>query len=477
MSPTPRRPRFEVVERTTRLPFPATAVYAWHARPGALERLTPPWERVVVLSRTGGLGDGGRTVLRVGLGPVGLRWVALHRDHLPGQEFVDEQVEGPFAHWVHLHRFTPDGESACRVTDRVEYAPPGGALGAAIAGPLVRRRLERLLAYRHALLASDLAAHAMFAGRGPMRVAITGSSGLVGRALTTFLSTGGHTVLPIVRRPAGPGEIAWHPHGRLDAAGLEGVDAVVHLAGENVGAGRWTSARKRRIRDSRVGGTTALAGAIAALAHPPRVLVAAAAIGIYGDRGDELLDDDSLPGPPGRFLGDVCRAWESAGEPARLAGIRVALPRFGVVLSPAGGALAKLLPVFRAGLGGPVGGGRQWMAWLSIEDAVGAVHHALFTDGLTGSFNAVAPHPVTNAEFTRTLGRVLRRPAVLPVPAVALRLALGAMAQETILTSARVVPTRLSASGYRFRHPTLEHALRFELGRFADGSGPSMIPP
>ena len=431
MSPTPRRPRFEVVERTTRLPFPATDVLAWHARPGALERLTPPWERAAA---------------------------------------------GPFARCVHLHRVTPDGESACRVTDRLEYAPAGGALGTAVAGPLVRRRLERLLAYRHALLAGDLAAHATFAGRGPMRVAITGSSGLIGRALTVFLSTGGHTVLPIVRRPAGLGEIAWHPGGRLDVAGLEGVHAVVHLAGENVGA-RWTAARKRRIRESRVRGTTALAEAMAGLGHRPRVLVAAAATGIYGDRGDEILDDDSPPGPPGRFLGDVCREWESASEPARLAGIRVALPRFGVVLSPAGGALAKMLPVFQAGLGGPVGGGRQWMAWLSMEDAVGVVHHALFTHELTGSFNAVAPHPVRNAEFTRTLGRVLRRPAVLPVPAAALRLVLGAMAQETILTSARVVPTRLSASGYRFRHPTLEHALRFELGRFADGSSPSMIPP
>jgi len=476
MSQAPRRPRFEVVEHTTRLPFPAAAVYAWHTRPGALERLTPPWERVQVLSRTGGLDDGARTVLRVGVGPVGLHWVALHRDHVPGQQFVDQQIAGPFTHWVHVHRFTPDGESACRVTDRVEYAPPGGALGAA-AGPFVRRRIERLLTYRHTLLASDLAAHMTFAGRGPMRIAITGSSGLVGRALTTFLSTGGHTVLPVVRRPAGPGEIVWHPGGRLDATALEGVDAVVHLAGENVGAGRWTSPRKRRIRESRVRGTTALAEAVAGLGHRPRVLVAAAAIGIYGDRGDELLDDASLPGPPGRFLGDVCREWEGASEPARRAGIRVALPRFGVVLSPAGGALAKMLPAFRAGLGGPLGGGQQWMGWLSIEDAVGAVHHALFTDGLAGSFNAVAPNPVTNAEFTRTLGRVLRRPAVLPVPAAALRLVLGAMADETVLASARVVPTRLAASGYRFRHPTLEQALRFELGRFADGSSPSMIPP
>lgn len=464
-----------LVERSTRLPFPAEAVYAWHARPSAFERLTPPWERVEVLERTGGLADA-RAVVRVRIGPVGLRWSARHRDHVPYRQFVDEQARGPFARWVHTHRFVPDGAAGCMVTDRVEFTLPGGALGTAAGARLVRRRIERLLAYRHAILAGDLAAHARFAGRGPLRVAITGASGLVGRALAAFLATGGHTVLPVVRRAAGPGEIAWDGRRRIDAAALEGVDAVVHLAGENVAAGRWTRARRRRIRESRLGGTALIADALAALRRPPRVLVAAAAIGIYGDRGDAVLDDGALPGPPGRFLGDLCREWEAASEPARRAGIRVCLPRLGAVLSPAAGALGKMLPVFLAGLGGRLGDGRQWMSWLSVEDAIGAVHHALFTDALDGSFNATAPAPVTNAEFTRVLGRVLRRPAVLRVPAAALRLVFGAMADETVLASARVVPSRLLAAGYAFRHPALEDALRFELGRFADASGPSKIP-
>jgi len=297
---------------------------------------------------------------------------------------------------------------------------------------------------------------------------VTGASGLIGRALSAFLSTGGHIVVPLVRGTPKAGEIAWDPRGTLDPAALEGVDAVVHLAGENIAAGRWTSARKRRIRESRIAGTTLLANAIARLQHPPGVLVSAAAIGIYGDRGDEVLDETSPPALPGRFLADVCREWEAATEPARQAGVRVALPRFGAVLSPAGGALAKLLPIFKAGLGGPVGGGRQWMSWISIDDAVGAIHHALLTETLSGPFNAVAPAPVTNAEFTRTLAHVLRRPSVFPVPALVLHLLFGAMADETVLPSTRVVPARLRAEGYAFRHPQLEPALRFVLGRVAD---------
>jgi len=355
----------------------------------------------------------------------------------------------------------PDGESRCLLTERIE-------LGSRATWWRLRRRVERLLAYRHALLQQDLAAHAKFAGHGSLRVAITGASGLIGRGLAAFLASGGHSVLRVVRRPPGPGEIGWDPAlGRIDAAGLEGCDAVVHLAGENVASGRWTKTRRRRIRESRRQGTTLLADAIAALGRKPRVLLSASAIGIYGSRGDEVLTEQSAAAPPGGFLADICREWEAATEPARQAGTRVALPRFGVVLSPAGGALRMMLPVFRAGAGGPVGSGRQWTSWISVEDVIGAVHHALFTDALRGPFNVVGPAPVTNSEFTHRLGRVLGRPAVLPAPAFALRLIFGEMADETILASLRVLPERLLASHYVFRHPTLESALRFELGRFA----------
>jgi hypothetical protein len=455
-----------VVERSTALPVSADAAYAWHERPGAFERLLPPWERVSVVEQVGGLRDGASMVLRVRSGPVSLRWVSRHRDTLPGRRFVDEQVQGPFSRWIHFHRFDPDGPASSRMTDRIEYAPPLGAAGAA-AAPLIRPRLERLLAYRHTLLRDDLEAHARFGPTTPLRVAVTGASGLLGRALVPFLTTGGHEVLRMVRRRAsGLKEISWQLQtGRIELEKLDGVDAVVHLAGENIGA-RWTAERKRRIRESRGIGTRFLCEALARLRRPPKVLVTASAVGIYGTRGDEILTEASpMPDAPPDFLVEVGREWEAATEPARAAGIRVVMLRFGVMLSPAGGLLARILLPFRAGLGGPLGSGRQWLSWISIDDAVGALYHAIMTDALRGPVNATAPQPVTNEEFTVTLARVLVRPGVLRVPAPALRLLLGEMGQVAVLGSARVIPERLTQAGYRFRHPALEGALRFVLGR------------
>ncbi|HEU5170154.1 MAG TPA: TIGR01777 family oxidoreductase [Gemmatimonadales bacterium] len=463
-----------VVERSTRLSFPADAVYEWHARPGAFERLTPPWERIEVLDRTGGIGDGSRTVVRVRAGPIGVRWVAGHRDNVPGRQFVDEQVEGPFAHWIHTHRFTPDG-GGCLLTDRIEYAPPYGLLGAASNLWLLRPRIARMLAYRHAVLADDLAAHARFAGRARLHIAITGSSGLIGRPLAAFLETGGHRVTRVVRRAAGPGEVRWDPpQSALDPTALHGIDAVVHLAGEPVAAARWTAARRRRIRESRGMATRLLAEALAALPRPPRVLVSASAIGIYGNRGDEILTEASMTGSPTDFLVEVASEWEAAAEPARRAGIRVTHPRFGIVLSPAGGALRKLLPAFRAGIGGPVGDGRSWMSWISVDDAIGAVHHLLMDERLEGPVNAVGPAPATGATFAATLGRVLRRPTPFRLPRAALQVIFGEMAEATILASTRVLPVSLEAAGYPFRHPQLEPALRFLLGAGADDGRPAV---
>jgi uncharacterized protein len=457
---------FHVIERTSTLPVSAEEAFAWHARPGAFERLTPPWERVDVVERTGGIEDGARATVRMHIGPVPLRWVAVHRDYLPGRRFVDEQVEGPFSHWVHQHLFEPVGPAASRYTDRIEFAPPFGTLGAAAGMWLARPRVERVLAYRHSMLQEDLAAHARFRSQGTLRVAVTGASGLLGSALTPFLTTGGHRVTPVTRQATPSDAIRWDPaSGAIDVSAFEGFDAVVHLAGENVGV-RWTDERKRRIRESRVDGTRLLAEALAELERPPRVLVAASAMGIYGDRGDEVLTEDSTPsGPPGDLLVDVGREWEAATEAARAAGIRVVNLRFGIVLTPAGGALGRMLPPFRAGVGGPLGSGKQWVSWISVDDAVGAMHHALFTEQLSGPVNAVAPEPVTSRTFAATLGRVLHRPAILPAPAPALKLLFGEMADTALLSSQRVSSARLLASGYSFRHARLESALRHVLGR------------
>ncbi len=296
-----------------------------------------------------------------------------------------------------------------------------------------------------------------------MRTAVTGSSGLVGSALAPFLTAGGHEVVRLVRASTGGGDVQWDPaEGVKDLSRLEGVDAVVHLAGGNIAAGRWTQHRKEEIRRSRVEGTRRLGESLARLSRRPKVLVSASAIGFYGDRADEVLSEDSAPGKD--FLAQVCQGWEAATESASRAGIRVVHLRFGMILSSAGGALKKMLLPFRLGAGGRIGSGAQYVSWIAIDDAIGAIQHAVCTDSLEGAVNGVAPTPVTNAEFTQVLARVLSRPAVFPLPAFAARLAFGEMADALLLASQRVMPVRLRASGYRFRYPGLESAFRHLLG-------------
>ncbi|MCA9544283.1 MAG: TIGR01777 family oxidoreductase [Myxococcales bacterium] len=447
----------QTFERAVTLPAPADEAFAWHERPGAFERLTPPWEPVKVLHSDGHIRDGAKVVLKLGALP--LRWHALHSGYEAGRRFVDEQVKGPFARWRHSHTVEPAGAGS-RLTDHIDYALPLSPVSDWVAGTPVRRKLERMFTWRHRIMTEDLKAHAA-AGLAPMTVAVSGATGLVGSALSAFLSTGGHTVRPMVRREA-EGGIAWPVADHLDPAALAGVDAVVHLAGETV-AQRWSDLAKVRILNSRTVRTRALAEAIAAMPHKPKVLVCASAVGWYGDTGDGWVEEGAPPADD--FLAQVCQAWEAACQPARDAGVRVVNLRIGVVLSPNGGALAKLLTPFKLGLGGPVGTGRQYMSWIALEDVVGAIHHALAADTLEGPVNAVAPNPVTNAEFSRTLGKVLGRPAVLPAPAFALKLAFGEMAQGTILGGQRVRPSRLEATGYRFRLPELDGALQALLGR------------
>jgi hypothetical protein len=296
-----------------------------------------------------------------------------------------------------------------------------------------------------------------------VKVLITGASGLIGSALSARLATGGHDVVCLTRSaPSRPGEFRWDPTaGEIDRAPFDGIDGVVNLAGETV-AGRWTETKKRKIRDSRVLGTRLLAETAAAQDPQPRVFVSASAVGYYGDRGDEPVTEGSPIGHG--FLAEVVRAWEAAAEPAREAGIRVVNPRFGIVQSAAGGALRAQLPLFRLGLGGRVGNGRQYVSWVALDDVVGAIEFALGNERLAGPANVSAPQPVTNAEYARTLGRVLGRPAVLPAPAPALRLVLGEFSGE-LLGGQRVLPDRLLEEGFEFRYPELEGALRHVLGR------------
>jgi uncharacterized protein (TIGR01777 family) len=453
-----------------RSPMPASAdeVYRWHARHGALERLTPPWETVQVLNRQGGIEDGGKVVLAVRAGGVWRRWVARHHDHEPGRQFCDTQVEGPFARWEHSHRFVPDGPAQSYLEDKIEYALPFRALGHWLGSAFIRWKLQGLFRYRHRTTAQDLALHQKYKGDRPMNVLVSGSTGLIGSALVPFLTTGGHRVVRLVRSldRAGENAVYWNPaEQQLDVSRLEGMDAVVHLAGENIAARRWNAEQKARIRNSRVESTMLLCQALGQLKNPPRVLVAASAVGYYGSRDDSWLEETSTAGDG--FLAGVCREWEAATKPAASAGIRVVNLRLGVVLSPAGGALASMLTPFRLGLGGRIGSGGQFMSWIALDDVLGAIYHALATPEAQGPVNAVAPHPVTNREFSKTLGRVLWRPTLFPLPAFAARLAFGEMAEELLLASARVNPGALLGTGYPFRFPTLEPALRHLLGKEA----------
>ncbi len=455
-----------------RTPMPASAadLFAWHARPAAFARLQPPWEHVRIEQVEGPFGDGQRVHIRATLfGPVTKLWLAELFDVVPGRQFRDRQLTGPFAHWQHTHTFEPAADGTSVLQEHVEYAAPLGAVGRAgdTALGISRARLDAMFAYRHQLTASDLRRHGKYRDRPRLTVAVTGSRGLIGSELCHFLTTGGHAVVRLVRgEPTKPpfddGTIQrqWNPH-VSDPASLAGVDAVVHLAGENIADGRWSAAKKRAIRESRVGPTLRLAEAVARAGV--KVLVSGSAVGIYGDRGDEELTDSART--DGGFLADLGAEWEAAAEPAAVAGARVVHPRTGVVLSPKGGALAKQLPAFQAGGGAVLGGGRQWVPWIGIQDMVGALHHLLMTDTLSGPVNCVAPTPVTNRDFGRTLARVLRRPYLLTVPAPALRLLFGELADAALLASTRAVPERLLDSGFAFDHPTLEAALRSVLGR------------
>jgi uncharacterized protein len=434
---------------------PRDEVFAWHSRPGAFNRLSPPWSPMRLVSEATSLKDGRATLAL----PGGLRWVAQHQpdSYDPPRRFVDTISSAGLAslpariavRWRHTHDFEDAGDNRTRVIDRVETPVPGSAL-------------RSMFVYRHRQLADDLGSHreAGQHGLAPATVAITGSSGLVGSALAAFLSTGGHRVIRLVRGGAKDGERHWNPDDP-DPELLAGVDAVIHLAGASI-AGRFTDSHRKAILDSRIGPTRKLAEAAA---RGRTVLISASAIGYYGyDRGDDTLTEDSERGDG--FLADVVADWEDATAPAREAGVRVVNVRTGIVQSPRGGTLKLMRPLFSAGLGGRLGDGRQWLSWIGIDDLIDVYHRALWDTALSGPVNAVAPQPVRNNEYTRTLAHVLHRPAVLPVPPLGPRVLLGGQgARELALASQRVTPDKLSRSGHQFRQPDLDQALRHLLGR------------
>ncbi len=444
----------------------AAKVFAWHEQPGAFERLAPPWQKLELVARSGGIRDGATVSLRTKIGPVWVRWDIEHRDYVEGVQFRDVQRSGLFAHWEHLHSVKAAEDGGCVLSDEITYQLPCGIAGSAFGGRFARAELGRLFAYRHAVTKADNESTARYISVRPMRFLVAGASGLVARSLIPFLQTQGHTVLRLVRRATRTAdEIFWGPAaGQLDPSALRGVDVVINLAGEGVAEVRWSATRKDAIMSSRVDGTRTLVNAMGAMRRGrPFVFISGSATGVYGSRGDEVLDEGSTHGTG--FLAGVCGAWEREALKAEAFGVRVVRLRAGLVLTPAGGALAKMLPAFCAGVGGRLASGKMWMSWISMDDLVGAIYHTVLNQSCDGAVNAVAPGAVTNAEFTHVLARVLCRPALLPVPGAALRAVFGEMADETLLGSVRVVPARLQMAGYGFRHENLEDALRHSLGR------------
>jgi uncharacterized protein len=443
--------------KRTEMPVSSDELFAWYERPGAFERLNPPFDPVEIEERVGGLEVGSRTVIRTKVGPVTQRWVAEHTAYEKGRLFRDEMRSGPFEKWVHSHRFQPVSKDSSVLEDEIAYTLPMGVLGSLFGGGFAKGKLDAVMRYRHAVTKADLVRHARFSQAPRRTFAVTGASGLLASSLIPFLTTGGHAVRPVTRS----GD-------RLDASSVDGADVVIHLAGAGVADQRWSPERKRLLVDSRVAYTRQLIDAMRAAKTPPKVLISSSAVGIYGDRGDEVLTEASAVGQRGpdgaAFLAGLCIDWEAEARAAEALGTRVVLMRTGVVMSAKGGALAKLLTPFKAGAGGPTGAGTQWMSWISSEDLIGAIHHAAMTDSLAGVVNAVSPNPVTSKGFAQALGHVLSRPSLAPLPSFALRAMFGEMAEATILSGSKVLPEALQRADFQFLHPHLEDALRFTLG-------------
>ena len=449
----------------TAIPVSPKTLFQWHTMPGAFNRLTPPWQDVSLKQAPEGIEDGAQAVLELKKGPFCLPWVAEHYDVKVGESFSDRALKGPFSKWNHVHGFLKaDDPKASLLSDQITYKLPLGVLGAIFGSRFARGDLNRLFWYRHEVTRLDAERHWSKSFPRSGTILITGSSGLIGRELTALLQSLGYTVRGLTRSPKEPDQFLWNPAaGQIDEAAFEGVDAVVHLAGAGVADKRWTKSYREEIYRSRELGTRLIAETMAKMSNPPKALICASGANAYpldGSAHDET-------GPEGSgFLSEVVKVWEASADPARSAGIRVAHLRLGVVLSPQGGALKKMLPAFQMGAGGPLGTGEQAFSWIGLHDALDVFLAAIEDERYSGPINVVSPQVVTQREFAKTLGAVLRRPAFIPTPASAIRTLFGKdLANETILANLKAVPQRLKDLGYTWRHESLEASLRYSLGR------------
>ena len=447
------------------------STFDWFEHEGSFRRLMPPWEVAEEVRADDSLEVGSQRILRFpapGLPFFKMTWVAEHTSYDPPNYFEDKMVKGPFWFWSHKHKLT-ENEGKTTVIDEVTYQVPfwsfGNFVDRLLGGMLVRSRISKMFKARELRLKRDIKQHSKFRHLPRKKILVAGSSGLIGTQLVAFLDTGGHDVWRLVRRPVKDGskELSWKPDkGILNSDDIEGFDVIIHLGGAGIGDKRWNKKRKALIINSRKDSTTLLSDTMSKLENKPEAFIVASAIGYYGNRGDEKLTEESKPGEG--FLTDTVIQWESYANSARDAGIRVINTRNGIVLSATGGALGRMILPWKMGGGGPLAGGKQWMSWISLDDEIYAINHLMMNEDCEGAYNLTAPNPCMQKIFSKTLGRVLRRPAFAPIPGFAMKILFGELAGPLLIEGQRVLPRKLEKSGYEFLHKDLESALRDSLG-------------
>ncbi len=451
------------IKKTT-INVPVEQLFAWHARNGAILRLTPPWAPLKLICRRGnGIDKGVQVWFQMSLFKIPMIWKAEHIAYQENVLFQDHQTKGPFGKWVHTHLFHTQGKNRAIMEDQVAYKLPLGVLSLPFYGH-AKRQLARVFDYRHRVLKHDLEQRADKVKK--QRILISGATGTIGSILVPFLRTCGHEVIRLVRDPSNlaEDELYWDPYNDiLDMEKAGPIDAVINLNGVDISRGKWTKDRKQLILDSRVSPTTLLAQKMSEMTKPPAIFISASAIGLYGEGQDRVLTEKDTRGDS--FISSVCDQWEIASLKAESAKIRTVQLRIGVVLTPAGGALARMMLPFSLGLGTRLSHGSQYMSWISMDDALSGILHILENKAIQGPVNLTAPHPVTNKEFTRALGRVFSRPAFFVLPRWMAIGLWGSMGKETLLTSARVVPEKLLKNGFVFEHNELVPALKDMLGK------------
>lgn len=455
--------KHDIFIKRTRISAPVDKVFAWHAREGAIHRLTPPWAPLKMISRNGpGIDKGVKVVFEIKAGPFPMIWEAEHIDYQENRLFKDIQLKGPFAKWEHTHRFEPDGDGTI-MEDHIEFRLPAGLLSRPFYG-YAGKQFDRMFAYRHRVLKRDLERQVSDAYT-KKRILISGASGTIGSALVPFLRTCGHEVMRLVRKKGTLDwdEIFWDPHrGVLDLENAGPFDVVINLNGVDISRGRWTNKQKRRIIHSRTNPTRLLVEKMSELPVKPDVFLSSSAIGYYGDAQDRILTEEDTDGAC--FISKVCRRWENQSQTAQKSGIRTVQLRIGIVLTPAGGALARMALPFKLGCGVRLSHGRQYMSWISMDDILSAIHFIMKTPEIKGPVNLTGPDPVTNRAFSAALAGVFNRGVHFVMPKSIAKALWGQMGKETLLASARVLPDKLTRHGFEFEHSDLTKALKDILG-------------